>query len=106
MPTFRERLSSAWGAIRGYEATPIQGEVSMADPFRLWGGKDPVVPYNPSELIMKRGMRTLDEMRRECEQLWEAGVDWLALSVPGNDRAEVLANAESLAEAFEPSRPS
>lgn len=65
MPTFRERLSSAWGAIRGYEATPIQGEVSMADPFRLWGGKDPVVPYNPSELIMKRGMRTLDEMRRE-----------------------------------------
>ena len=49
---------------------------------------------------------SLDEMRRECEQLWKAGVDWLALSVPGNDRAEVLANAESLAEAFEPSRPS
>lgn len=40
----------------------------------------------------------LGQLLQESEQLHEMGVDWLALSVPGDSRAEMAAAAQRLAE--------
>lgn len=43
----------------------IPGEMAFADPTRLFATSFGIQPFNPSELITKRGMRTLDRMRTD-----------------------------------------
>lgn len=61
---FFNRLADAWNAFQVDSAAekPIAGEVAYADPFRLMPMSQ-FTPYNPDELITRKGFSTLDKMR-------------------------------------------
>lgn len=60
--TITNRIKGAWDAFRGYQA--IQGEVALADPFRLFPQSD-FTPYNPALLVRTKGFRIYDDIRRD-----------------------------------------
>lgn len=59
-----DRISHAWRTFRtiGDEPADI---MSLADPYRLFGKNERLTPYNPNELIGRRGIRTIYRMRRD-----------------------------------------
>ncbi|MCP4436287.1 MAG: TIGR03619 family F420-dependent LLM class oxidoreductase [Actinomycetia bacterium] len=65
----------------------------------------PTICFSPFALgDYLRDPDALAPMAEEAAQLWDRGVDWLALSVPGLGRSEVVERAEALADALRPSR--
>ena len=45
--------------------TPMKGEVSWADPSRLFTGSEKIQQYNPSLLITRKGYQIIDKMRKD-----------------------------------------
>jgi phage gp29-like protein len=61
--TLVERAVAAWHAATKPPKKPRQGEVSHADPSRLFPKQ--FAAYNPDELVARKGYRVYDEMRRD-----------------------------------------
>ena len=88
--TFTQRVQAAWASFRTGARPPL-GEVSTANPYLLFGGAP--LPYNPSELISRKGYRIIDDMRRD-EQVKAAiqfkkmavlAAGWKITPPPGKD---------------------
>lgn len=65
MPTFTERFRAAVSTFQQpTPSRPVEGEVSYADPKRLFPGGW-YRQYNPSVLVTRKGLRLFDEMRTD-----------------------------------------
>jgi SPP1 gp7 family putative phage head morphogenesis protein len=66
LPTISERLQSAWATFQGKDTAPVQlGEIAFADPRRTLFPSGFITPYNPGWLVSRKGIRIIDEMRRD-----------------------------------------
>jgi len=46
-------------------AANTRGEMSVADPLNMFGGRFSITPYNPDALVTRYGMRIFDQMRED-----------------------------------------
>jgi hypothetical protein len=96
------------GLARAARTSPIAGPADLGARLERFGelceeegrAGRPVVCFSPFGLgdYLARPEEQVSRLAEEAEELFEAGVDWLALSVPGLGRSEVIERAATLAE--------
>ena len=96
------------GLAQAARTSPIAGPADLGARLERFGelceeegpADRPVVCFSPFGLgdYLARPEEQVSRLAEEAEELFEAGVDWLALSVPGLGRSEVIERAAALAE--------